>query len=545
MDTALNGLVSSPVLRLPNELLASIYVLCGPKSGWMKTYGAADVLSFSQVCRRWRTVAVSLPDLWTEPLIRNEYLACQWIQRARGRPLELVWARKGPPYRPSPETEKAQLQALEYALTHGSRFTKMVVEGASRMLTPIIQAHAGRVMTEHLEKLDIHLSMDGDGEALRWSLPFSDDEIAQLPSLKLQSLGLGNCYPPTSSLLYAKLTFLSISTDISEQMQFDELLQVLKHTPLLEKCYLRTDIESSSVPLGFRVAANDPRVFSLDHLVTFNFSDSFSTFSTLLLFMVAPILSDLQVQDMNASASGALLDFPTTVEDIYTFGASFGWGKTRAVAIDISTDVGCHQISLKVEMEEDAEFDLKLESKGTPDKLPAAWFFNVTQVIQLDNITMFTFAVSSADWYMPGGEETWPRILDEMPRLDRLEGHRNGALHLLEALCLAKAIDTLPALNTLALVHTDLVCARTLIGTDALVVPNTLHWLLQFTTTRILTNTSLKRLELDMCGLGLVPVRTTADLSTLTLGGLTLPPTLETLVTDPGPHWEGTPIWQC
>ncbi|KAG2738844.1 hypothetical protein P692DRAFT_20757495, partial [Suillus brevipes Sb2] len=50
---------SSPVHRLPTEILSEIFLLCFPQD----QPGLAPLL-LSTVCRRWREVAVGFPKLW-------------------------------------------------------------------------------------------------------------------------------------------------------------------------------------------------------------------------------------------------------------------------------------------------------------------------------------------------------------------------------------------------------------------------------------------------------------------------------------------------
>jgi uncharacterized CHY-type Zn-finger protein len=89
---------SSPVHRLPTEVLSQIFLLCFPQD-----QPGLDPVLLTAVCRRWREVAVGFPKLWCNLQFQadpNAYdSAWDWQQRAlfydsllkrsRGRPLSL------------------------------------------------------------------------------------------------------------------------------------------------------------------------------------------------------------------------------------------------------------------------------------------------------------------------------------------------------------------------------------------------------------------------------------------------------------------------
>ncbi|KAG1874366.1 hypothetical protein F4604DRAFT_740614 [Suillus subluteus] len=89
---------SSPIWRLPTEILAQIFLYCIPEDGnWTPAPYLAPVL-LTTVCRRWREVAVDMPSLWHR--LRLEAGHGDWQQRAfcydsclkrsRGRQLSLT-----------------------------------------------------------------------------------------------------------------------------------------------------------------------------------------------------------------------------------------------------------------------------------------------------------------------------------------------------------------------------------------------------------------------------------------------------------------------
>ncbi|KAJ7084938.1 hypothetical protein C8R44DRAFT_541434, partial [Mycena epipterygia] len=53
-----------PVLTIPNELTAKIFIRCLPDHGRVRPSEIAAPLLLAQVCRQWRDVALDTGDLW-------------------------------------------------------------------------------------------------------------------------------------------------------------------------------------------------------------------------------------------------------------------------------------------------------------------------------------------------------------------------------------------------------------------------------------------------------------------------------------------------
>ncbi|KAG1758714.1 hypothetical protein EDD22DRAFT_909394 [Suillus occidentalis] len=97
------GLVS-PVCRLPTEVLSQIFYHCLGLSRSLSNLRLPSKLTapllLTRICRRWREVAVDMPNLWRMLSVavtdRNwqQVAFCyeSWLKRARGRPLSLrLW----------------------------------------------------------------------------------------------------------------------------------------------------------------------------------------------------------------------------------------------------------------------------------------------------------------------------------------------------------------------------------------------------------------------------------------------------------------------
>ncbi|KAJ7108193.1 hypothetical protein C8R44DRAFT_298004 [Mycena epipterygia] len=53
-----------PVTTIPVELITQIFILCLPANGRVRPSECAAPLSLAQVCRHWRVIALSIPQLW-------------------------------------------------------------------------------------------------------------------------------------------------------------------------------------------------------------------------------------------------------------------------------------------------------------------------------------------------------------------------------------------------------------------------------------------------------------------------------------------------
>ncbi|KAJ7629762.1 hypothetical protein DFH06DRAFT_709750 [Mycena polygramma] len=88
-----------PVLTLPNELVSEIFIrFLPPYPGFPPLIGSYSPTLLTQICRRWREIAVDTPALWST--ISSFYDDCDqewnadiihlWLERSRGCPLYLI-----------------------------------------------------------------------------------------------------------------------------------------------------------------------------------------------------------------------------------------------------------------------------------------------------------------------------------------------------------------------------------------------------------------------------------------------------------------------
>ncbi|KAJ6468680.1 hypothetical protein C8R47DRAFT_1325752 [Mycena vitilis] len=95
-----------PVLTLPSELISEIFLrVLPPYTDFPQLNGPCSPTPLTQVCRRWRDIAVGTPELWSAiSSLNNNYGGRElpiielWLERSRGWPLSLKlgttgWAR--------------------------------------------------------------------------------------------------------------------------------------------------------------------------------------------------------------------------------------------------------------------------------------------------------------------------------------------------------------------------------------------------------------------------------------------------------------------
>ncbi|RXW24269.1 hypothetical protein EST38_g1575 [Candolleomyces aberdarensis] len=86
---------SSPISRLPPELLAEIFLCCLPEGRFPAPCVTAAPLLPAHICKAWRSVALSTPELWSaihlhhrNPL-QDVRIAHLWLAHSGNRPLSL------------------------------------------------------------------------------------------------------------------------------------------------------------------------------------------------------------------------------------------------------------------------------------------------------------------------------------------------------------------------------------------------------------------------------------------------------------------------
>ncbi|KAK7040197.1 hypothetical protein VNI00_010003 [Paramarasmius palmivorus] len=123
-----------PICRLPNEVLSLIFTSCvtdahGVFKSWMfdsKVYSTRfSWIWVTHVCRHWREVALSCPEMWATPVFQKPNLAREMLVRAKGAPLRI--------HALNFSTRKDQEEVLKEAIKDMARIAELhfVVAGLS------------------------------------------------------------------------------------------------------------------------------------------------------------------------------------------------------------------------------------------------------------------------------------------------------------------------------------------------------------------------------------------------------------------------------
>ncbi|KAJ7475208.1 hypothetical protein B0H11DRAFT_2235834 [Mycena galericulata] len=222
--------ILSPLRRLPPELLAEIFVFCGAHKVYYYPSQRKPPLLLLRVCRTWRAVALSTPELWArlEWCLRTPKdvdIIDTWISRSGARPLHLdiasimvAWPTLVTTSYPGltmtlfPDVERL-------ARKHLHRLQTLHIRTASPdFLAPLLNGAAG-----------LHTLFIESGD--EWT-DTADVDLHSLPTLRRVTLYFP--LPRTFHLPWHQLTSLSLV----DQQTLHNILQMLAQCHALVKCRL-------------------------------------------------------------------------------------------------------------------------------------------------------------------------------------------------------------------------------------------------------------------------------------------------------------------
>ncbi|KAA1470942.1 hypothetical protein DENSPDRAFT_849910 [Dentipellis sp. KUC8613] len=269
----------SPISRLPTELLAHIFLFHAVQSHvFSPTQPPPTWIALSQVCQRWRYIALGYPQLWTHIVLSNKHWTTEMLSRSKPLPISINAAFSGRPL----------MHAIEDALKETPRAREICL---SSVIIQRLVDQLRDMPAPHLESLSLTQS------ALACTLPDNmfRGEIPLLRSLKLA--GVIMRWP--SSLLRPTLTHLEIrATCPFDLPTMKDMLAALATMPNLQ-----TLIFSYSLPSVHREQGRElPSTPSLsEHLLampalrTLRLSDTASQCSYFMSHISIPIDAELSV----------------------------------------------------------------------------------------------------------------------------------------------------------------------------------------------------------------------------------------------------------
>ena len=260
---------SSPISALPAELLAEIFIFCLPTDRYPIPTPTDAPLLLTQIWSLWRSVALSLPELWTAIHINYKGLedipaTTLWLSRSADQPLSLSIA--------IDFGEKPQQEILDAICRHSARWKQVRFDFRHLYCPPMyalnlaeagvptlstFEFHARDISITNISPITCLLSDAPQLREVTWVDDMADtDTLLELPLPRLRRLSLAmehgsldylevldqcanlehiritrpchDALPARPPLLLSKLTSLNISYDLTEIL--DHLvLPALKH----------------------------------------------------------------------------------------------------------------------------------------------------------------------------------------------------------------------------------------------------------------------------------------------------------------------------
>ncbi|KAF7352427.1 F-box domain-containing protein [Mycena venus] len=316
LQTQLDQIVY-PVLTLPPEITSEIFVHCLPAERQLDIVNPKEApLLLMHVCRLWRKIAVSTPELWTsfdldvgwpEPNLLE--VGETWFERARERPISVKLSSCG---------LLSDIDHIDLFMTklwgrsRGIRELELniAVEDFDVIDTPVPGHNFRALQFRKLQKLSVHLQEGLGG-----------------PAIDRGPLSLFHDAPILSEVLISEVPSSLITLPWAQLTQFTgevytiaECLEALRLMPSLTHCaFAAFDLSPSSSPRSFSqssVAMNaDPESFThpnVRHLQLFSSTSDSGLLADsvcVLAFLTLPALQTLEIRGVK--------DYDQTVIDSF------------------------------------------------------------------------------------------------------------------------------------------------------------------------------------------------------------------------------------
>jgi hypothetical protein len=500
----------APVNRLPDELIEHVLHATGQYLHSRDT----RVFAFSQVCQRWRRIALSNPTLWTElePWLdhSNPRIAQEWMKRAKNQPLIVSWTCPEPSFLDA-DSRESGTRTIKHVLSQGT-VGHLAVDGSHEELLPIIQLYARSRRTEHLQELVVVLD-EGGGEDDEWLLPFANSEMTETPH-KLQHLSLHNCHLLPDSILFHHLRSLDISTDFARPLHMDDVLLMIRSAPLLESIALKGLVSDDTWAQHSQSSSAHQydEQLRLDSLTSFTFEDHLAPGLIIMRRMRAPLLRSIILHEISFGDEHKVLNFAGALNAFQDRTTHDQWRHITSVSVNIHTSAWFAQVYLCLRTSTDAEVVIETETR---DDHSLRLFKDIVNGLDWTNVTTFSFSVDDVNWKLLNSDpNAWINLYTRMPRLTHLEASTKGAFHVMEALAFSLPSSVLPELKSISLEHTDLLYTRA----ETSFPHTTVLCLLRFVAVRRDMGLPLEHLKMSQCGMAARPLNTVADLRALVPG---------------------------
>lgn len=236
--------------KLPPEILSAVFhhTKNGCRAGYMSNI--QWVRCVSHVCRRWRSIALSDPSLWTEGFPMNAEAVQMFLKRSKNLPI-VIDKKIASKMLPLPQFQHLILSFMERA-----RALYVDVPNTSKDISIILKAL--QINMPRLEILDLSFSEPWPRWATTLPTPAgSDIPIPKPENLKhVQILKLRGCWFDWDRVEARNLTMLCLcDLPPGSGSSLEQIFRILKHSPGLQNLHLtkvardETPSSSPSVPL--------------------------------------------------------------------------------------------------------------------------------------------------------------------------------------------------------------------------------------------------------------------------------------------------------
>jgi hypothetical protein len=211
-----------PLNRLPAELLARVLYFCMPLNWGINDAALRRFMALTNVCSRWREVALNTPALWAQAPCFQPELTSMVLERAKQAPLSIVCTRSWAEYSyGKPHMESLYEMLGLFQNLHRVQFLQMACE------RPVLFVDALKVALQQPAPLLEHLDLNG-------IMPISGS-FPEVPfggqAPRLRHLALRNWQLPPASLSIPWLRYLYLG---SVKASLQSLMRLLSALPNLE-----------------------------------------------------------------------------------------------------------------------------------------------------------------------------------------------------------------------------------------------------------------------------------------------------------------------
>lgn len=282
-----------PAARFPQEVLSCVFRELVLSLSWA---GACrSNLAFSQVCRRWRAVALEDPRLWTTPASSCPELGKAMITRSKGLPLIInvqCYSQRSKVFKWG-----------EAALANLERIQRLNIVASRGVAKKLAETLTGALPV--LEDLNVIATT---------ACHLRPSELERSETPLLRRVCLTRCTLPVHSKCLRSLTTLQISLFATENVRFAgiaDIVEVVKNNPAIERLVLK-NITNLELSQGHVKVVGSPEKTILKSLKFFVLEEGAATMCAMLSSFAAPNLEHLHL--LNPDFETNVADFTGIVE---------------------------------------------------------------------------------------------------------------------------------------------------------------------------------------------------------------------------------------